>query len=105
MTPKQAIAVGDPNSPLDGADKAMMEFARKVARDTSGITQQDVDILKDQGFDDGEIFDITATAAARCFFAKIGDALGAMPDGEFMAMGAELRETLTVGRAIEIVQE
>ena len=97
----EAIAADRPDSPLDAADRAMMAFARKVARDTSSITQQDIDLLKTLGFDDAEIFDITATAAARCFFAKISDALGAKPDSEFMAMDSSLREVLTVGRAIE----
>jgi uncharacterized peroxidase-related enzyme len=97
----EAIARDTPESPLDAADTAMMAFARKVARDTSSITQQDIDTLKTHGFDDAEIFDITATAAARCFFAKISDALGAKPDSEFMTMDSSLREALTVGRAIE----
>jgi alkylhydroperoxidase family enzyme len=79
----------------------MMEFARKVADDSSRTTQEDIDVLKSHGFDDAEIFDITAAAAARCFFAKIADALGAAPDSAFMAMEASLREALTVGRAIE----
>jgi uncharacterized peroxidase-related enzyme len=61
----EAIAADSPDSPLDAADRAMMAFARKVARDTSSITQQDIDLLKTHGFDDAEIFDITATAAAR----------------------------------------
>ena len=100
-----AIAGDTSENPLDAADRAMMAFARKVARDTSSITQQDVDALKTHGFDDAEIFDITATAAARCFFAKISDALGAEPDSAFMAMDSSLREVLTVGRAIEEIED
>lgn len=100
---KQLTAIfcdGD-DSPLDKPDKAMMGYARKVAGDASAITRGDVEVLKQQGFDDAEIFDITAAAAARCFFARIADALGAQPDAEFMTMEPGLRETLTVGRKIE----
>jgi uncharacterized peroxidase-related enzyme len=96
-----AIVANREDSPLDLADKAMMDFARKVAKDSASITQQDIDVLKKLGFDDAAIFDITATAAARCFFAKIADALGAQPDRAFQAMEASLKQQLLVGRAIE----
>lgn len=100
---EELIAIFDDgdDSPLDAPEKAMMAFARKVAGDASAMTRGDVEALKEQGFDDAEIFDITAAAAARCFFARIVDALGAQPDAEFMAMEPALRETLTVGREIE----
>ena len=96
-----AIVANQKDSPLDLADKAMMDFARKVAKDSASISQQDIDVLKMLGFDDAAIFDITATAAARCFFGKIADALGAQPDRAFDAMEASLKQQLLVGRAIE----
>jgi hypothetical protein len=64
------------------------------------ITQEDVDSLQAHGFSDPEIFDITATATARCFFSKTLDALGAEPDEIYMGLEDDLRETLTVGRPI-----
>ncbi len=36
----------------------------------SGIHEADVQALRDHGFTDPEVFDIAATAAARCFFSK-----------------------------------
>ena len=39
--------------------------------------------LRDHGFTDAEIFDIAAAAAARCFFSKLLDALGAEADGAY----------------------
>jgi hypothetical protein len=47
------------------------------------------------------VFDIAATAAGRAFFAKLLDALGVEPDSPFLALESELREPLTVGRAID----
>jgi uncharacterized peroxidase-related enzyme len=95
------IATNSDHSELDDADKAMMRFARKVADQASTTTQVDIDELRECGFSDEAIFDITAAAAARCFFAKIADALGALPDAALAGMGENLRQALTVGRPIE----
>ena len=78
----------------------MMTLARKVARDSSSVSQADIDTLREAGFSDESIFDIVATAAARCFFAKIPDALGAGPDAALADMDEDLCEILTVGRPI-----
>ena len=68
---------------MSPADVKLMEFAEKVVRDATAITQSDVDTLRKHGFSDTEIFDITAAAAARCFFSKTLDALGALPDESY----------------------
>jgi hypothetical protein len=40
-------------------------------------------------------------AAARCFFSKVLDGVGALPDREYAdTLEPELREVLTVGRPI-----
>lgn len=85
---------------LTPAEKAMMAFAEQVARDAAAITQNDIEELRGYGFSDAEIFDITAAAAARCFFAKTLDALGAEPDEKYLELEEKLRQTLTVGRPI-----
>lgn len=79
---------------------AMMAFAEQIARDAAAITQNDIKELRGFGFSDAEIFDIAATAAARCFFAKTLDALGAEPDEIYLELEEKLRQTLTVGRPI-----
>ena len=95
-----AIA-GDPTTAeLAPADVAMMAFAEKVARDASAITEADVRALREHGFTDPEVFDIAATAAARCFFSKLLDALGAEPDAAYDALDDTLKRQLTPGRPI-----
>jgi len=96
----QDIARDPDANPLTEAEKAMMRFARKVALDAAAITAADVENLKNRGFNDGEIFDIAATAAARCFFAKLLDGLGAEADAVFLGMDDALRQSLAHGRAI-----
>ena len=79
----------------------MLNLARKVARDASSVTAADVNPLREHGFTDAEIFDIVATAAARAFFSKLVEGLGADADSTFLDMEEPLRESLTVGRPID----
>jgi uncharacterized peroxidase-related enzyme len=85
---------------LSPADVAMMAFAEQVVVDATAVTQTHIDTLHQHGFTDAEIFDITTTAAVRCFFSKTLDALGAEPDDAYMALDKNLRHALTVGRPI-----
>jgi alkylhydroperoxidase family enzyme len=77
-----------------------MDLADKVAMDATTVTQTDVDGLRAHGLSDAEIFDVIAAAAARCFFSKMLDGLGAQADARYAELDAPLRETLTVGRPI-----
>jgi uncharacterized peroxidase-related enzyme len=92
------IVTGDASAVLEPAEIAMMEFARKVVLGADRISEGDVAALRSHGLSDVEIFDIAATAAARCFFSKLLDALGVEADAGFQSMDAELRAALTVGR-------
>ena len=96
----QAIARGEVPKSLSAAEAAMMVFGRKVARDASAVTADDLELLKHHGFTDAEIFDISATAAARSFWTKMLDSLGVEADAPFRAMSPEFRDALTVGRPI-----
>jgi len=96
-----AIAANGDSEVLTDAERAMMRFARKIARDAGQITAADVAVLKDEhGLRDEEIFDIAAIAASRCFFTKLLDALGSEPDLPFKYLDEDLRDSLTVGRPI-----
>jgi uncharacterized peroxidase-related enzyme len=94
-------AVAELPGGLDDVDLAVVALAEKVVRDASSVTQADVDGLRALGLDDAEIVDVVLAAAARCFFSKAVDALGALPDRTFMGLDPALRESLTVGRPIE----
>jgi alkylhydroperoxidase family enzyme len=75
---------------LDGADRAIMAFAERIAADATAVTQEDVDELRGHGLGDDEIF-----------FSKTLDALGVQPDAAFAQLDPAFREALTVGRPIE----
>jgi uncharacterized peroxidase-related enzyme len=96
----EALTLDRSVAPLEPAEAAVMELAEKVARDATMVTPGDVDRLRDLGLDDGEIMDVVVTAAARCFFSKTLDALGAEPDPAHWNLDPSLRDALTVGGPI-----
>lgn len=98
---EMAGVVDGSGSTLDAPERAMMEFAARVARDASSVTADDVETLKAHGFDDAEIFDIAAAAAGRAFFSKLVEGLGATPDAAYGALPESLRGAFTVGRPID----
>ena len=87
---------------LTDTERAMATWARKVARDPNGTTGADVQALRDVGFEDAEIFAITALVALRIAFSTVNDALGASPDAALRsaAPGAVL-DAVTFGRTVE----
>jgi uncharacterized peroxidase-related enzyme len=95
-----SIAADDAGDALDAADAAVVRFARKVAQEAEKITQEDIDELRSLGFSDADVFNIIAAAAARCFFSKVLDATGTLPDAALRGMPDQLRSALTVGRDI-----
>lgn len=97
----QAMAAGGDAPGLSPAERAMMDFSRKVARDATAVTQADIDELRACGLSDPEIFDIVATSAGRAFFTKLLDGLGVLGDSPIEAMDAALRDALTVGRPLD----
>src|SRR5690606_19280435 len=102
LSPADVIAIARGGTPasLTDAEAAMLDFARKVARDATSVTAGDVEQLKGLGFTDGEIFDITATAAARAFWTKVIESLGVEADPPFHAMDRDFAEALTAGRPL-----
>jgi len=94
------IASQAEGSPLEPAEAAIMDFAEKVVRQADAVTRDDVERLRRHGLEDGEVFEVAAAAAARCFFSKLIDALGAEPDRSYEDLPPELRQALTVGRPI-----
>ena len=86
---------------LTDQEKAMAAWARKVVRDPNSTTPADIQALRDVGFDDGQIFAITACVALRLAFSTINDSLGAQPDAELaQSLPPDVREAVTYGRPV-----
>jgi uncharacterized peroxidase-related enzyme len=81
------------NAGLSDADVAMMEFAEKVSTDAASMTDDDSIRLREAGFSDREIADIALAAAARNYYARASQALGAEVD-DLPALNDRLRKAL-----------
>ena len=98
-TSMRAVAADPTGAGLDAADRAVVEFATRVAEDAASITAGDVERLRDHGFSDAEVVDIVFAVAARAFFTKALDALGVQADVELGdTFDPEIRKHVTVGR-------
>jgi alkylhydroperoxidase family enzyme len=86
---------------LTDQEQALAAWARKVARDPNATTPADVQVLREAGLDDGQIFAVTAFVALRLAFSTINDALGAQPDaGMAQALPPVVRAAVTYGRPV-----
>jgi uncharacterized peroxidase-related enzyme len=95
-----AIIADHRTAGLDPIDVAVMDLAEKIADDATAVTEADLDRLRSFGLSDTEIFGIVVAAAARCFFSKVLDGIGARPDKKYADLEPGLRDALTVGRPI-----
>lgn len=96
-----AVVRGDDHGLTDG-ERAMAEWARKVARDPNSTTAADVQVLRDVGFDDAQIFAMTTFVALRIAFSTVNDALGLRPDAALRAtVPAPVLDAVTYGRPID----
>jgi uncharacterized peroxidase-related enzyme len=89
------------DAPLDGSERALARWARRLARDPNSTTPDDVQSLRTAGFDDGQIFAISVFVALRIAFATVNDALGTQPDRHLGAVTpAAVRDAVTFGRPV-----
>ena len=84
-----------------GQDAAVYTFATKVARDASTVEQADVDDLRAAGLTDADVADVVFAVAARAFFTKVLDGLGARLDQETAAtFHPDLLRAMVVGNPV-----
>ena len=81
---------------LTEAEVAMMEFAEKVSVASSEMTDADSLRLRELGFSDRDIVDIALAAAARNYFSRAVQALGADVDVPTV-LTSELSDALVRG--------
>jgi alkylhydroperoxidase family enzyme len=94
----EAIARDFRSAGLSPAEVAAMEYAEKIALNAYKVTPEDIDHLHQHGLSDEQILHVALTAAARCFFSKLLDAVGAEPDQEYAQIPPGLQDALAKGR-------
>ena len=88
---------------LDQDERALAQWARRVATDPNAIAADDVQALRDGGLEDAQIFAVTTFVALRLAFSTINDALGARPDHELGTSTSEqVRSAVIFGRPVEV---
>ena len=63
-------------APISDADRAMLEYAEQITLDATGVTDEHHAALRDAGFDDTGILQITLIAAWFNYINRVADALG-----------------------------
>lgn len=98
--PTMRAIVDDPTgAALSDVDREVYRFAGKVAADAASVGQADIDALHAVGLTGAEIADIVFAAAARSFFTRVLDGLGAQLDVQTAeTFSPDLRAAMIVGR-------
>ncbi len=64
------------NAPISAADRAMLDYAGQMTVDATRISPDDHAQLREHGFDDRAILQITLIAAWFNYINRVADALG-----------------------------
>ena len=97
----QSIAADPSGAGLAAQDRAVYEFATKVATDAASIVLADIDRLREVGLSDADIADVVYAASARSFFTRVLDGLGVQLDQQTAeALPADLLDSMIVGRPV-----
>jgi len=85
------VAINHRKADLEPRQKAMLDFAVKVAERSHAIDNADYEELKSHGFSDDDAWDIAAIAALFAMSNRLASAFSIRPNEEFYAMGRERR--------------
>ena len=94
-----AIGLDFQTSDLDDQDKVMLAFAEKLTFDHTHVTKQDLQKLRDVGFNDENILEIIASVAFRNFSNRLNVALGLDDPDNLPDLDPVLNEMLTTREA------
>src|SRR5690242_6955737 len=86
------VAVNYRKADIAPRQKAMLDFAVKVAERSQAIDDSDYEALRAHGFSDDDAWDIAAIAAMFAMSNRLANAFSIRPNDEFYAMGRERRE-------------
>jgi uncharacterized peroxidase-related enzyme len=69
-----------PAAELSAADRAMLDFAVKLTRESRAMTREDVETLRAAGFSDTGIHDIVQIVGLFAYYNRLADGLGIEPE-------------------------
>jgi len=81
------VAINHRHAPITPRQKAMLDFAMKVARTPELVEQSDYELLYQHDFDDEDIWDITGITGFFGLSNRMAIVSGMRPNEEFYTMG------------------
>jgi uncharacterized peroxidase-related enzyme len=81
------VAINHRKAEITERQRAMLDFALKVATDSAAIGDADYAALRAQGFSDEDAWDIAAIAAFFAMSNRIANAFNLRPNDEFYLLG------------------
>ena len=86
------VAVNHSKADLPARQKAMLDFAMKVCTASDTVGEGDYEALHAHGFDDEDVWDITAITAFFGLSNRMANVTGMRPNDEFYLMGRVPRQ-------------
>ena len=86
------VAVNYRKADLSPRERAMLDFAMKVALDSGRVGEPDFERLRAAGFGDEEVWDIAAIAAFFAMSNRLANVASMRPNDEFYLMGRVPKE-------------
>lgn len=80
------LATNPAKADLNERERAIVEFALRVANESASITDDDIAWMRDRGFTDDEIWDIGAITALFALSNRYANFAGMRPNDEFFGM-------------------
>ena len=81
------VAINHRKADITVRERAMLDFALRVAGESWQVEQADIDALRAHGFDQDEIWDIGAIAALFALSNRMANLTGMRPNEEFHLLG------------------
>ena len=81
------VAVNYRKADITPKQKAMLDFAMKVSRESERVNDADLETLRGHGFSDEEIWDIAAISALFALSNRMANFTSMRPNEEFYLMG------------------
>ena len=84
------VAVNYRKSDITSRQRAMLDFAVKVCNESGSVDESDYQTLRDAGFSEEDIWDITAITAFFGMSNRLANVLGMEPNAEFYNMARDM---------------
>jgi uncharacterized peroxidase-related enzyme len=81
------VAINYRKADITDRQKAMLDFAMKVSFEAHRVGDADIDVLRSHGFNDEDVWDISAIAAFFAMSNRLANVTSMRPNDEFYMLG------------------